>query len=253
MEGAASLLVGPVIRKLYVRFRENLPETELSSYATLGAYLLNIEVQPFYWLDDVSEMTDLGPEVGVSGYISDIHAALRRIGRPVPSNIDYPTSLQPFLGRTIQETTLGRVRSMSEAIFVKPMEHKAFTGFVWRGCFDQESRLRVITLSDDTPVYTSTPVNILSEYRAFVLDGEILDVRRYKGDWSKVPCRDTIEGALRVLGAYRRAFCFDWAVLEGGETVLVEMNEGYSFGHYGLKPDLYVRMLSARWEEMSGV
>ncbi len=46
---------------------------------------------------------------------------------------------------------------------MKPMEHKAFTGFVWRGCFDQESRLRVITLSDDTPVYTSTPVNILSD------------------------------------------------------------------------------------------
>lgn len=253
MEGANPFLVGIVIRKLYVRFREDLPETELSSYAALGAYLLNIEFQPFYWLDDVSEMTDLSPEVGVSGYISDIQAALRRIGASVPPNVDYPASLKPFLGRSVQETTLGRVRSMSESIFVKPMEHKAFTGFVWRGCFDQESRLRVITLSDDTPVYTSEPIHILSEYRAFVLDGEILDVRRYKGDWSKAPCRDTIAGALRALGAHHKAFCFDWAVLESGETVLVEMNEGYSFGHYGLKPELYVRMLSARWEEMSGV
>jgi len=47
------------------------------------------------------------------------------------------------------------------------------------------------------------------------------------------------------------AYCLDWGVLQDGRTVLVEMNEGYAFGHYGLNPISYARMLSARWFEMT--
>jgi hypothetical protein len=217
----------------------------------LGAYLLNIETVPYYWVSDIDELSDLGPEVGVSGYIEDIHRALSKIGAKIPENKDYPEALLPFLGREVVETTLGEVRSRKDPIFVKPTVHKEFTGFVWGGCFDQASRMRVVTLSDETRVLTCAPLRMVSEYRAFVLDGEILDVRLYKGDWSKAPSRRTLEGALEALGPYHRAFCFDWAVLDTGETVLIEVNEGYSFGHYGLRADLYVKMLSARWEEMA--
>jgi len=47
------------------------------------------------------------------------------------------------------------------------------------------------------------------------------------------------------------AYCLDWGIDEKGRTLLVEMNDGYAMGHYGLNPALYARMLSARWYQMA--
>lgn len=37
---------------------------------------------------------------------------------------------------------------------------------------------------------------------------------------------------------------------DDSRTLLVEANDGFSFGSYGLDPKLYVRMLAARWREL---
>ena len=37
-----------------------------------------------------------------------------------------------------------------------------------------------------------------------------------------------------------------------GRTLLVEINDGYSRGCYGLPPNLYAQLLSARWAELVG-
>jgi len=60
------------------------------------------------------------------------------------------------------------------------------------------SRSRIVTLPDSIEVLTCQPLDMLSEYRAMILQGEILDVRRYKGDWSLAPDRDTVESAVRL-------------------------------------------------------
>ena len=46
-----------------------------------------------------------------------------------------------------------------------------------------------------------------------------------------------------------RAYCLDVGCLEDRSTLLVEVNDGYAFGAYGLRPELYMKMISARWEE----
>lgn len=46
------------------------------------------------------------------------------------------------------------------------------------------------------------------------------------------------------------AYVLDWGVTAKGETVLVEANDGMSFGHYGLPPVSYARMIAARWYEL---
>lgn len=236
--------------KFYVLHREAYPETEMQDYARRGFWTLGVETAPYYGFGDVEKIEDLGRTVGVAGYIGDVHSALKKLGKTIPPNVDYPDELTDFLGRRIWTGTLAEVRASTKPLFVKPCEHKAFTGFVWNN--DRESRMRIVTQHDDTPVFIADPVEFVAEYRSFVLYEKAIDCRRYKGDWSKAPNRDKVEAGVRAMKKTGpHAFCLDWGVTADGETVLVEMNEGYAFGHYGLPPVSYARMLSARWHQMT--
>jgi len=235
--------------KFYVRHREAYPETEVLFSAWHGFWTLNVETAPFYWYEDVDKFDDLGPTVGVAGWLGDVWQGLKKLGKAIPPPLDYPEELREFLGRDVRKTTLGEVRQKVAPIFVKPTEHKLFTGFVWTG--DSESRRRVVTHSDDVSVWVSDPIEIVSEYRSFMLYETVIDCRKYKGDWSKAPDRKVVETAMKK---YRKvapaAYCLDWAVTTEGKTVLVEANDGMSFGHYGLPTVSHARMLAARWYEL---
>lgn len=63
----------------------------------------------------------------------------------------------------------------------------------------------------------------------------LLGCRHYTGDCAIVVSMDPV------------AFCLEWGVTAGGNTVLVETNDGFAFGHYGLHPGYVAHMLSARW------
>lgn len=235
--------------KFYIRHREGYPETEMQDFARRGMWTLNVETVPFEWIDDIDSMEDLGPTVGIAGYIGDVHRGLQKLGKTIPPNIDYPEPLSDFLGRKIWKSTLAEVRASVNRLFVKPLEHKAFTGFVWNN--DQESRMRIVTHHDDSPVWISEPVEFISEYRSFILYRKVIDCRRYKGDWSKAPNRDIVETGMKAMGRRApHAYTLDWGITADGRTLLVEMNDSYAVGHYGLHPVSYARMLSARWKQM---
>lgn len=239
------------VTKFYVRHREGYPETEMQDYARRGFWTLNVETVPFEWIDDIKEkMDDLGPTVGIAGYIGDVWAGLKRLGKLIPEPLDYPTVLHEFLGRAVWRSLLEEVRRTIDPVFVKPVEHKAFTGFVWNA--DRESRMRIVTHGDDLPVWLSDPVEFVSEWRACILYRKIIGVRQYRGDWWRVPDREVVEAAVYKMGRKApHAYCLDWGVTSDGQTLLVEANEGYAFGHYGLHPVSYARMLAARWYELA--
>ena len=144
----------PKATKFYVRHREGYPETELLDYARRGFWSLGVETAPFEWIDDIDTMEDLGPTVGIAGYIGDVHRALTKMGKPIPENVDYPELLNGFMGRATRKGLLEEVRNSVNPWFIKPVEHKLFTGFVFTG--DQESRRRVVTQPDDVEVWIST-------------------------------------------------------------------------------------------------
>jgi|SRR5690606_3256643 len=248
--------------KAYIRFKGNVPETQLTALAYEGFSKLGAECVPFYWVDEIDSMEDLGPETLICGYIGDIHWGLKKLGKPIPPALDYPESLKPFFGREIIETTLGEVRravhNESQQVFIKPVEHKAFTGFVYDG--GPVSRRRVVMFDDATPVYRSDVIPMVSEYRCVILAGNIIDVRRYNGDWAVAPHRDDVEAAV---DAYQKSgtapICYTLDVafvpvdggLHGANTVVVEVNDGFAFGHYGMQPEAYASCLAARWKEMT--
>lgn len=49
------------------------------------------------------------------------------------------------------------------------------------------------------------------------------------------------------------ALCYsaDFGVTGNGDTLLVEINDGYSLGHGALTSNLYAELLEARWLEMT--
>ena len=239
-------------RKFYIRHREGSPETVMADYARRGFSECGVETGIFEWIDDIDGMPDLGPTVGVAGYIGDVHRALKRLGRPIPVNVDYPNWLRHTLRRNIRRGFLGDVRASTDPVFIKPVQHKEFTGMVWEG--RAEDRRKIVTQPDDVEVWISELVNFRAEYRSFILNNVVIDVRLYKGDWSLAPNRSIVEDAAALLALKKeapRAYCLDWGIDRQGRTTLVEMNDSFSLGHYGLNPVLYARMLSARWYEMA--
>ncbi|MFI5297362.1 MAG: ATP-grasp domain-containing protein [Polyangiales bacterium] len=245
--------------RFYVHHRNGYGLLEPNDVARRGFWELNVETVPFETRDDVDALADLGPTVGVAGDIGDVQRALKRLGRPMPDPIDYPDQIMPFLGRSIWRSTLGAVREgcWREPVFVKSVAHKRLDGLVWKG--DDDSRRRVVHVHDDEPVWCSEVRMFVSEYRVFVLDGELLDVRRYRGDWSRAPSRATIEAMVATASvasprslpkAMPRAYCIDVGVTDYRGTLLIEANDGYAFGTYGLAPVHCARMLSARWQQL---
>lgn len=188
----------------------------------------------------------------VIGGIRNVLLALDHLGvrRPVP--LEIPEELFSYCNRKIWLSSLGEVRKHEDnwPVFIKPSEeHKLFTGHVLRNFTDL---FKAMAFPDETKVIVSEPVQFDSEYRCFVCRGEILDVRRYTGavDWyPDIPrVRDMIRAIRKPLAAYS----IDVGSV-AGETVLVECNDAYALGTYGLSGHHQVKMILGRWQEMCSV
>jgi hypothetical protein len=237
------------LRKVYIRHKEAHPDSPNTFAALDGFQQLGVETAPFYGFGDIETFEDLGPEVAIVGFVGDVQAALKKMGIPSPEPIDYPEELSDWLHRDLRLTTLGAVRRSVEVAFIKPVAEKLFTGFVWRG--PGIEAVRIATCADDVEIWVSTPVSFVSEYRCFVLDDEILGVKHYKGDWSRALDRVSVEAAVKAYRSSPRAYALDFGVMSNGYTALVEVNDAYALGHYGLMSVLYARLIEARWEELT--
>lgn len=185
-------------------------------------------------------------------YGDESRQALASLGLELPSVPTYPEALLPFLSRKIWTSTIDRIASQPEhwPVFVKPLDDsKKFTGVLVRGTGDL---VGCGDMASDTPVWCSEPITLLREWRCFVRYGKILDVRPYKGNWRNQFEPRVIEEAVQGWLEKPTGCALDFGVDAEGRTVLVEVNDGFALGAYGLPPLLYARLLSARWTELTG-
>lgn len=240
-----------MIKTAYVRYLGDAPESYNAAVAQFGFNEMGMKVIPFQGFGDIETSVDCGPEALVCGFIEDVYKALDKLKLPRPPSIDYPPELLDFYGRKIWEGTLEEIqdRGLHAGVFVKPRDfQKLFTGFVWLG--SRPCRLRLAPYHRDTPVYYSEPVRFVAEYRCYVLDGEIQGVKFYNGDWSKAPSREVVEAAVKAYRPYR-AYAIDFGVVDDARTLVVEVNDAFALGCYGLHHMQYARMIEARWEELT--
>lgn len=186
------------------------------------------------------------------GGISYIHKTLQKLNIPVPKPFDYPESLKPFLGREIWTSGINDIANNPENwnVFVKPKNiSKKFTG---RLVTSTKDLIGCGDLNENTSVWVSEPKNFLTEWRVFIRYGRVIGAKIYKGDWRMKFDHKVIENAIKAYQDAPAGYSLDFGYTDKGETLLIEVNDGYSLGSYGLFYIDYAKLLSARWAELTG-
>lgn len=196
----------------------------------------------------------------VAGTVPFVLQAMRRLGIKVPEHNPYPVVLNEYLHRKVwRQDRLRDVLAVRDKggsrVFVKPADGwKRFTGFV----VEFSSDYRLNGTSKNLPVWVSEPIEFVSEWRAYVANETVLDIRfaDHGGDRSFCVDANIVEEAVSKLVKARCApsgFVIDFGVTSSGETALIEMNDGFSFGAYdGVSAKTYWDVTKARWFELLG-
>lgn len=185
--------------------------------------------------------------------VNDIQHILFKFG---VKNYDipcYPKKLKKFLKREVVISKLKVILPrMPKDRFIKPVRPKRFQAFITDSTYNPETPTLLMNLSDDELVYVSHIVKFESEWRVYVRENRIQNVCYYKGDPTIFPDPITIR---RMISSWEGPCCYGLDVgvsLSTGyqSTLLVEVNDFYSLGNYGLFPRDYAEMLYLRWREL---
>lgn len=191
------------------------------------------------------------------GSVPFVRNALRQVGADLPAHSPYPEVLSDILFREVSRlSSLKHAKSIiasGKKLFVKPAEGwKRFTGFVAE--MPDDFRFNGASLSK--PVWISDPIHFLSEWRAYVVAGELADLRfaDHGGDREiKVDTSVVIEAIRRLstVAGSPQSYVIDFGVIPGGRTALIEVNDGFSFGAYsGVSAAVYWNVTVSRWHEI---
>ncbi|MDY6784037.1 MAG: ATP-grasp domain-containing protein [Cyanobacteriota bacterium] len=193
----------------------------------------------------------------VAGEMDIVVAALKQLEISIPQPNDYPPSLAKFLHRRTWTSSLGVIEAKLQQeveinpIFAKPANRrKRFTGRVFESLADLGA---VSGVSRKEELICSEAVNWKSEYRVYIIHCRIVGTYYYSGDRNIKINRSVVEDAVRCLdnaGEAIAGYSLDFGVLETGETALVEMNDGFALGNYGLDDKQYADLILARWKEI---
>lgn len=226
-------------------YYEDTPTIDLAA-AKYGFKEIGYKIVTF---DDIS---DVPASAGVVvGYIDDLQAYFEKlgIGKQRAINISEELGKEEFLKRTIEFYDMKTFKALINLpIFIKPARYpKEFMAGVMKA---ESSKLFYNDVPDDTPVLISEVVDMISEYRCYVIKGKLVGIKNYQGDIRVFPDVKMID---RMIAAYTKApagYSVDVAILASGETVLVEVQDGWALGNYGLECDVYARLLAARWTQL---
>jgi hypothetical protein len=175
----------------------------------------------------------------------------KELGIEVPTYLGYPEDLRMYLGRGMEECRIGDI-TRDYPYFIKPsIDVKLFTGEV----IESEKSMEFLKvycgdgISDDTMVYVSPVIDIDSEFRCFVFEGELRGIQYYQGDFTKLPSVSTIKSMVRDWEDAPIAYTLDVGV-RGFQTMLVEVNDMWAIGSYGFNSKQYALMCVRRMRQI---
>lgn len=232
--------------KVYIQAQtQGMPYNVNTFSAMLGFQQMGFETALFQTKD---ELSDISIDDMVVGGVGRVKYFLEQHGIFV-EDIDYPEQLKNYYGRSIWKSTVNELLVENNTnIFVKPTLGKQFSGFVYKTSKDLIGR---ISPNTNVEIYCSQVLNIKTEWRCFVRYGKILDIRKYRGDLGVIYNLNTIYDMIHDYKDAPAGYALDIGVTDKNETVIIEINDGYSLGCYGLDPLLYAKLLSARWSELT--
>jgi hypothetical protein len=94
-------------------------------------------------------------------------------------------------------------------------------------------------------------VEFVAEWRYFVHKQQIVGVGHYAGDVFRHPDATVVRAAIDAYQAEAPiAYGIDFGVTADGRTWLVEVNDAFALGCYGLGAVEYAAMLEDRWQQV---
>ena len=253
-----------IMGKIWVKTRYDpvmdveIPHNINIANAMFGFREMGAELVSYHSIDDIYEKVERDDIV--LDYLNQCNAVFHKFG-VTPGLPDYPESFRDYYGRKIWRDTINRIagdeKKWSAGNFVKPVRGKAFTGKTISSIKDL---VGCGNWSEDYEVLVSEPLKILAEWRCFILYDQLLDVRPYgillDGSrngfyyhYDAAILRSMMNTFVKWPG--RPAACaMDICYTAEGKTLLVEFNDAYALGSYGLPEIYYAKMISARWSQL---
>lgn len=244
----------------------DIPHSDNIAHALYGFNQLGAEVVPYHTIKEI--YYKVGKNDIVLDYIDQCKVIFDKFDVQ-PKLDDYPDCMKEFLHRKIWTDTINSISSNKEkwtaGWFVKPVRGKAFTGKIISSIHDL---VGCGNHSENYDVLCSEAIDIKAEWRCFIYKDEIIDIRPYgqlidadRQSWKYSYDPKVVEAMLERFKTWeeRPAACsMDIAVAYTPEskdilqTVLVEFNDCYALGNYGLPSLFYAKMISARWSQLLG-
>lgn len=236
----------------------DIPHSLNIANAMYGFRELGAEIIPYHFLDEI--YSNVTREDIVLDYISQCNAIFKKFG-VIPNMPDYPSEFEQFFGRKIWHDTIDSIScdeaKWSAGNFVKPVQDKVFTGKVIRSLADL---IGCGKCGENYEVLVSEPLNIKAEWRCFLMYGQIADIKPYgqmlgMSEESYFYHYDTnvVKEMLKTFQNWKEcpaACSMDICVTEDARTLLVEFNDAYALGAYGLSSITYAKLISARWSQL---
>ena len=228
--------------KYEVRFFLPLTEDSFSSGPRAAVWMPDAVVPP------------LNAHIPVIGSVESIQLLFAKKKKELPKPLNVPDELLPYAGRTIErlrlEDALLRMEADHRPQFIKPADScKLFDG----GVVATPAHVAFLFagIDPDTPVLISPEINIVSEYRLYInRDRETAAMRHYNGDPYVRPSKLFVKKMIDSYTEAPRCYSLDVGVISSGKTVIVECNDFWALGTYGMDPIAYSRMSAQRWHEM---
>lgn len=239
----------------------DIPHSHNIANAMYGFMEMGAQIEKYQEIRDIYER--VRREDIVLDYISQCNTIFSKFG-VTPYVPDYPEALTNFLGRHIWHDSMYRFScdetKWSAGYFVKPVKDKVFTGHTIRSIADL---MGCGNHSEDYEVLVSEPLEIMAEWRVFIRYDKILDVRPYGVimDSSRKSYYYHYDPEIldQMLSSFTKwderpmGCSMDICCTKDGRTLLVEMNDAYALGCYGLNSVLYAKLISARWSQLLSV
>lgn len=171
-------------------------------------------------------------------------------------NDSYPESLRKYLNRNVWESSIRKLLMESHErevanVFIKPKSKaKLFPGFVINSSTDL---CLLDGIAKDTDLYCSSVVNWISEFRIFVIKSKIVGIKNYAGNNDLKLNIEVVESAISDFDKSNQrtdAYGIDFGILEDGTMALIEWNDGFALGSYGLEKEIYTELILTRWDEL---
>lgn len=231
---------------VYIRALNNFPTDDWGVSALMGFRMKGANVK-FY--EDIEEVP-LNRNSMVVGYIEDTKYFFEQMGWKINYRLTLPIDLDKnkFLKRDVIQ--IWRYEELLEQddirfpYFLKPVNVKTF----YPSIIKYKSELSPYEKCEKFLI--SQLIDIVSEYRCYIIDRKIVGCYNYLGDFYQYPNLKLVDEMISDFEDAPIGYSIDIAVLKNGETCLIECNDGWSLGNYGLEPKLYTRLLTERWIEI---